>query len=338
MKIKIPVSISKHNLENIRPELRFTALFLAFALFFSSFHSMIADYAAWLLAMTHEISLAPANPSQTKGQGQSQTQPQQHAPVKITAMAQVPAPKNKVAERATPTINKKPEVSDKPETVNLPKTNTPVISIVNGIPGWSSSDIALFPPLRKFDGTAWNEEKTEIKIASDGKTLFVLLRVYDKNPSASIIGDPQKRKGKGLWDTDSIEFFLMKNSRSNHYCQYIISVSGNGQTLYNKIADRPNSWQSAVPPKSFELPRFSADEFDGGFELEIKIALSNIDVDMLKPGDSLLMQIVRNYRGQTEINSVTLQLFPVYIYADRRFGTNNHDRRAFQEIPVRQEK
>ncbi len=339
MKIKIPISINKNNLKKIRPELRFVALFLVFVLIFSCFHSRIADYAAWLLAMTHEISLAPANTNQTKVQGQNQAQPQvKQAPMKISALAQVPATKNKVVERINPTINKKPEVSEKPETVNLPKTTTPVISIINGIPGWSSSDIAILPPLRKFDGTEWNEEKTEIKIASDGKILYVLLRVYDKNPSASITGDPKKRKGKGLWDTDSIEFFLMKNSKSAHYCQYIISVNGNGQTLYNKVADRPNTWQSLPPPKSFELPRFSAEEFDGGFELDIRIALSNIDMDVLKSGDSLLTQIVRNYRGQTEVNSVTLQLFPVYIYADKRFGTNNHDRRAFQEIQVRQDK
>ena len=50
------------------------------------------------------------------------------------------------------------------------------------------------------------------------------------------------------------------------------------------------------------------------------------------------MQIVRNYRGQGYKNSVTLHLFPVYIYADKRMGRNNHDRRAFQKVIVKKDK
>ena len=129
----------------------------------------------------------------------------------------------------------------------------------------------------------------------------------------------------------------MKNSKSEYYCQYIISVSGKGLTLYNKATDKPNVGQAATPPKSFELPRFSAEDFDGGFDLEIRLALSNIDVETLNPGDTLLMQVVRNYRGQSEKRSVILQLFPVHIYGDSRFGATNNDRRAFQAIPVKRE-
>ncbi|MFA6101109.1 MAG: sugar-binding protein [Victivallaceae bacterium] len=323
-----------------RTEMCFLALFLVFVLIFSSLRGKIADYAAWLLAMTHEISLSTAKESPAKTvPGQPPAQPvEQQAPIKISVLAQVPPPKNKVAERINPTVSKKIDTPDKPVTVNLPKTGTPEISFTNGIPDWSSPGVALFPPLRKFDGTAWNEEKTEVKMTTDGKKLYVLIHVYDKNPADAITGDPKKRKGKGLWDTDSIELFIMKNSKSDYYCQYIISVSGHGQTLYNKITSKPNSGQIVTPPKSFEFPRFSAEDFDGGFELLTKISLSNIDMDMLKPGDTLLMQIVRNYRGQTDKTSVTLQLFPVYIYADSRSGIDNHDRRAFQPILVKNNK
>ncbi len=320
----------------------FVALFLAFALIFISFRGKIADYAAWLLAMTHEISLAPVKTNQAKPQdakGQPQIQPQiQQAPMKISALAQVPAPKNKVAERINPTISKKSEVPDKPVTVNLPKTDIPVISFISDIPDWELSGLTSFPPLRRFNGMLWDGDKTDIRIATDGKKIYVLCRIYDKNPSEAILGDPKKNKGKGLWDTDSVEFFLMKNGKSEHYCQYVISASGKGQTLYHKIASKPNAWQTITPPKSFEFPRFRGEEFDGGFELEITIAPSNIDVTALKPGDSLLIQIVRNYRGQTDKKSAALQLFPTHIYADSRGGANNHDRRAFQEIPVKRSK
>jgi hypothetical protein len=340
--VKNKNTTGKHNIKILQPEVCFIALFLVFALIFISFRAKFADYAAWLLAMTHEISIAPAKTNQAKdqgSQGQTQVQPQeQQAPIKISALAQIPAPKNKVAERINPAVKKNPEISDKPVKANLPKTDIPAIFHTIGVPDWSRPDFAPFPPLRKFDGTAWDEEKTEIRIATDGKTLYVLYRAYDKNPGEAIIGDSKTRKVKGLWDTDSFELFLMKSGNSDYYCQYISSVNGKGKTCYNKIASKPNSYQSVTPPKSFKFPRFSAEEFDWGFELEIKIALSNIDVDTLKVGDSLLMQIVRNYRGQAEKTSVTLQLFPVYIYADSRPGINNHDRRAFQAVPVKRDK
>lgn len=323
-----------------RIEVRIFVLFLVFVAIFSVFRNKIADYAAGLLAITHEISIAPAKKNQVADQGQTPVQTQhqeQQAPIKISPQQNITT-KNKVAERINPTVVKKPEVSNKPVLVNLPKTDIPVINFTNKTPAFSDSGLVLFPPLRKHDGTDWNEEKTEIKIATDGKKLYVMLRLYDKNPGDAITGDPKTRKGKGIWEMDSIEFFIMKNNKSEYYCQYLISVSGTAQTTYNKITDKPNSGKAATPPKSFEFPRYNAEEFDGGFEIEMKIALSNIDIETLSPGDSLLMQIVRNYRGQKAKNSATLQLFPVYIYADSRLGMDNHDRRAFQEISVKSNK
>lgn len=321
-----------------RIEVRIFVLFLVFVVIFSVFRNKIADYAAGLLAITHEISIAPAKKNQVASQGQTPVQAQeQQAPIKISTQQNITT-KNKVAERINPTVVKKTEVSNNPVLVNLPKTDIPVINFTNKTPAFSDSGFTLFPPLRKHDGTVWNEEKTEIKISTDGKKLYVMLRLYDKNPGDAITGDPKTRKGKGLWDTDSIELFIMKNNKSEHYCQYLISVSGTAQTMYNKTTDKPNIGKTVNPPRSFEFPRFNAEDFDGGFELEMRIALSNIDIETLSPGDTLLMQIVRNYRGQRAKNSATLQLFPVFIYADSRLGINNHDRRAFQEISVKNNK
>ncbi len=335
------------HIQKSRIEVYFIVLFLICVLIFSSFRAKIADYAAWLLAMTHEISLSSstAKTNQAKPQGQIQGQAQvqaqiqeQQAPIKISVLSQIPPPKNKVAERINPTAAKPAVVSDKPVTVDLPKTEVPVITFIkNSSPGWNSPGAALFPPLRNFNGTAWNDEKTEIKIFTDGRILYLLCRLYDKKSGEAVIGDPKKLKRKGLWDTDCIEFFIMKNSKSSHYCQYILSASGRMETHLNKVSIKPNVWENAAMPKSFAMPRFNAEEFDGGFELEARIALSNIDIDMLKSGDTLLMQIVRNYRGQSDKNSVTTQLFPVYIYADSK-GMNNHDRRSFQPIQVKQDK
>lgn len=328
----------KQDVKKIRIEVCFVALFLVFVLIFSSFRNKIADSAAWLLAKTHEISLASAKASQTKGQTQGQPQAQTQSPIKLSVLSQVPPPKNKVAESINPTVNKTPAGSDKPVTVDLAKTDIPAIAFSASPPVWNNSGIPLFPPLRNYNGTSWNDEKTDIKISTDGKKLYLLCRLYDKKADEAIIGDPKKLKRKGLWDTDCIEVFIMKNSRSDYYCQYIFSASGKVEYHYNKITNKPHIWGNATIPKSFEQPRFNVEEFDGGFELEAKIALSNIDVEMLKPGDSILIQIVRNYRGQSDKNSVTTQLFPVYIYADSKLGMNNHDRRAFQAITVKSDK
>ena len=195
--------------------------------------------------------------------------------------------------------------------------------------------MTLFTPLRKYDGTLWRKEKTEIKGSTDGRKLYLVCRFYDKKPHEAVTEHTEKRGGGSAWQDDSIEVFLMKNRKSTFYCQYIVSVSGKGTILYDKNTKAPNRGQKVDIPEGFVKPRYNVDDFASGFEIEMSIALSNIGIDKLKPGDALLMQVVRNYRGQKNKESVTLHLFPVYIYADKRLGVNNHDRRAFQKIVVK---
>jgi hypothetical protein len=322
--------------------LRCLILFLAFVLIFSCFRGKIADYAASLLAMTHEISVSTAKQEQPKPQPQipgqlpAQSAEQAQTPLKITVLESKPPTANKVVERINPAAAKTSTAPAKPVTVDLPKTETPIISFVgNSSPGWNSPGGILFPPLRNVNGTPWSDEKTEIKIFTDGKKLFIFCRLYDKNPGDALIGDPKKLKKKGLWDIDSIEFFIMKNNKSDCYCQYVLTAGGKTSSLAYKIGNKTNQYTQMTLPKSFELPRLSVEEFNGGFELEAKIALSNIEIDRLKQGDSILVQIVRNYRGQSEKNSASVQLFPMHIYADSKIGRNNHDRRAFQPVLVK---
>jgi hypothetical protein len=225
-----------------------------------------------------------------------------------------------------------------PVTAKLPKTKTPTISFGKYFPEWDDPELILFTPLRKYDGTIWRKEKTEIKGSTDGKKLYLICRFYDQNPDKAVIQNTEGKSGNNAWKDDSIEVFLMKNRKSKNYYQYIVSVTGKGCTLYYKNNKVPNRGTRIKKPKDFAKPRYGADDFDGGFEIEMVIDLSNIGISKLKPGDSFLMQVVRNYRGQGYKNSVTLHLFPVYIYADKRFGINNHDRRAFQKVVVKKSK
>jgi hypothetical protein len=292
----------------------FTALFLCLVGLFSFFRLQIADFSAGLLALTHEIKL-----SEKKAGEPRQT-------LKFTTNPQIA------------TRNKKKKVIAKPRkpvTLNLPKTKPLVIVSSNDLPDWSDSRFPLAPKLRLYKGSKWNKNETKFKLTTDGYKLYIFGRLFDKDPADAVTRYTDKSGGKMAWKDDSIEVFLMKNKKSKYYCQYIVSVSGAGCILYHKVSNLPNRASSAKRPKGFQMPRFDAYEFNGGFEIELKISLSNIGIRSVKPGDSFLMQIIRNYRGQGDKESVTLQLFPVFIYADTRSGINNHDRRAFQPVKIR---
>jgi hypothetical protein len=302
----------------------FFALFLLFVAVFSIFRLRIAEYAAWLLAMTHEVSLSESK----SGDG--------HQAIKIVSDIQY-AGKGKKASGSRRVASKKKSASEmfkNPVTAKLPKTKTPIVLYTDDYPEWNDSKFPLFTPLRKFDGTIWRKEKTQIKMTTDGRRLYVVCRFFDKNPGAAITKYTEKFGGKNAWQDDSIELFLMKDKNSKFYCQYIVSVSGKGTVLYHKVTEAPNRGSNAKLPKTFVSPNYNVDEFNGGFEIEMKISLSNLGFKKLEPGDTFLLQIVRNYRGQNEKDSATLHLFPVYIYADNRLGRNNHDRRAFQKVQI----
>jgi Carbohydrate family 9 binding domain-like len=319
----------KKDIKKIPVNLLFVLMFLLFAGIFSYFRTEIAYSAALLLNMTHEITLSKA---QDGGLESSQST------VKIITENKFKAKqKNKSRKIA---IKRKKKIDGrfkKPVTVKLPKTKTPTVSFSELFPEWDDSGLTLFTPLRKYDGTLWREEKTGIKGSTDGKKLYLIFRLYDKVPEEAVTKNTKGKSGDAAWKDDSVEIFLMKNRKSKFYCQYVVSVTGKGKVYYNKNSNEPNRATKKIS-SDFAKPRYSAHKFNGGFQIEIAIPLSNAGIKKIESGDSFLMQIVRNYRGQGYSNSVTLHLFPVYIYADKRLGINNHDRRAFQKVTVKQSK
>ena len=301
----------------------FVALFLVFMGIFSFFRSEIAECTASLLAMTNEITL-----SRKKGGDSTPT-----STIQIVTNSKYTANQQKAVRKK---VAAKPDERFKhPVTAKLPKTKTPTISYSEIFPEWEDKWLTLFTPLRKYDGTIWRKERTEVKASTDGKKLYLLCRFYDKEPDKAVTSNTEGKSGNNAWKDDSIELFLMKNRKSKFYYQYIVSVTGNGTVHYSINTKAPNRGITTKLPEGFAKPRYRVHEFDGGFEIEMIIHLSNIGIKTIKPEESFLMQIVRNYRGQGYKNSVTLHLFPVYIYADKRMGINNHDRRAFQKVIVK---
>jgi Carbohydrate family 9 binding domain-like len=297
--------------------LYFSAVFIGLIVFFTLFRNQIGDYSAALLVATHEITVSEKKPGKPRQK------------IKITTN-----PKLASIKKTKVVSNSSKIAFSKPVTVKIPKTPAAVIAYSNDLPDWDDSKFPVVPSLRKFDGKKWQNEKTEFKFSTDGRNLYIIGRLYDKNPKAAITKHTKDRSGKNAWQDDSIEIFLMKNSKSRYFVQYILSVSGVGCTFLQKKANQPNKSSTIKKPKNFKLPRFDAYSFDGGFELELTISLSNIGIRKLNKHNTFLLQLVRNYRGQNQAKSITLQLFPVYIYADSRFGINNHDRRAFQSVKL----
>ena len=307
----------------------FVILFLGLTGVFSIFRTEISRVAVSLLAMSGEVVLAKQTAKGGDGEAVA------HSSVQIVTDKKYSTTK-KTSRKTASSSKKLSNVFKKPVTANLPKTKTPIISYSYDFPEWDDPGLSLFTPLRKYDGTLWKKEKTEVKASTDGKKLYIILRLYDQDPDNAVTRYSQK-DGSNAWKDDSIELFLMKDRRSTFYCQYIVSVSGRGGVLYYQNGTAPNRGSHKNLPTNFVKPRFSSDTFDEGFELEMAIDLRNVGITKLKRGDSFLIQIVRNYRGQGDPKSVTLHLFPVYIYADKRLGVNNHDRRAFQKVIVKDE-
>ena len=277
-----------------RVEYTVAGIFFVFVVLFSFARTPIAEVGAWMLALSRELKTTEED---TEGDSVE--------------------------------LAEKPE----PQIRNLPKTEQPVVLFSNDPPSWQDTVFATFPKLRNHNGDPWGNEDTEIRACTNGRKLFVMARLYDQDPDSAITRHSQTQSSLA-WRDDSIELFLMRDNKTDIYCQYALSVSGIGHDYYLKGTDNPSSFATVEMPKDFTPPIFESRKLENRFELEVIIDLQNIGIEDLKPGGSFLIQIVRNYRGQGESDSVTLQLFPTHIYADKRFSILNHDRRAFQPVKI----
>ena len=291
-----------------RQEYVILLIFLVFVLFFSFVRIPLAEGAAWILAVSGEIKASNA-------------EEEAEVPVSLTGKKPPPKPAANIQDQG------------KAQTRNLPKTEEPIVLMTSSIPSIKEAVFAPFPKIRNHNGDPWDTEETDIRAYTDGKKLYFFARLGDRSPDSAITRHSEAQ-ASSAWMDDGIELFLMRDKNSKVYCQYILSVSGIGYAYYLNSTDNPSRGMTAEKPKDFVPPIFTVGKRPSGFDLEIEVALSNVEINNVKPGDSFLIQFVRNYRGQGDQNSVTLQLFPTHIYADKRFGLLNHDRRAFQPVKI----
>lgn len=238
----------------------------------------------------------------------------------------------KAAGKQTNTPGKPAINTGEPVVSNLPKTPPCSILIMDKEPEFNDNSIPLFPDLRAFTGKEWTKEKTEIRMAYFNKYIYLFCRCHDAEPAKLITKYSKKEGDTNVWKDDSIELFLMKDKKSEKYCQYIVSASKLGHTFYfcKKTSDAA-LFQNSPLPENFIYPYYRVSVSNEGFDIFMKISIQNLEINEPTDGNSVFIQFVRNYRGN-ETDSVDLQLFPNHIYCDNRLDKNNHDLRAFQPI------
>lgn len=288
--------------------------FVFFVFLFSLFRERISLFNTWCLALTGELEVSDSPEPYGRTAGGISAGKTGQSGVNTAGSAYDPA-KSVVTE--------------------LPKTKRPEVLFIPFGANPEDFELPFFPALRKYSGEEWSEERTRIAMATDGFKLFVFMTCFDKHPENLVTEFSEVQNVSIPWRDDSVELFLMKDREAGYYCQYITSVSGLSRIYYYLVnPDDPRIGNNQKLPDGFSKPLIYADRFPEGYKIKMIIHLDNLSIENLKAGDELLVQIVRNYRGQGGPNSIALHLFPAWIYADNRFGLNNHDRRAFQPVYV----
>jgi hypothetical protein len=293
-------------------------VFLGLSLIFSMAREPIGAFNAWILAVSGEIKVGddaevadgtPALPAGTNAGGTG---------VAPTAAKPPPPPIDML----------KPVLSD------LPKTTPVHVVLLDRLPS-SGRDPRLVPapPLRIYTGFAWDGEKTDLRFASDGDTLYVWAYCHDRSPADLCTEFTEAQGASSAWMDDSIELFLMRDRGAGYYCQYVVSASGMGVTFYLETTAQPHSGHRIDPlPTGFRLPHLEGSIQADGYVVTMEIPLANLGIERVAPGTEILCQVVRNYRGYQRPGEVNLQLFPAHIYGDNRLPELNHHRNAFQPI------
>ncbi len=306
-------------------------LFLLFASIFSFHRHEIYAFNSWLFALTGEIQqikFAEGGkdddiPGAPQPAGKTDSKDKKTGDKKTTA----------AAKKTDSTSSS----ADKPVRSNLPTTPEPKILQVAScsIQDMDDNKLPLFPPLRIYNGTEWKKEKTDIRMACDGQTLYASFLCYDADPASLVTKYSETEGTSSAWKDDSIELFLMNGKKADCYYQIVSSASGLSHIFYFKNSENIAAGinQSDFPP-SFKKPFITSEKCKEGYKVTMEINLKSLDFPKLDNGKEILLQIVRNYRDASNQNAASLQLFPVFIYGDNRYGKQNHDRRAFMPAKI----
>jgi len=198
---------------------------------------------------------------------------------------------------------------------HLPETPQPTIAYGPELP---IARAAPFPPLRLYTGERWHGPPTEVRAATDGQVL--LLRFFCTEPDMADRVTEYERP----FLNDSVELFL--RPEGERYFQAMVDINAASELL-TMLPD----WQTTP----WELPAdaVSVRDHAQGWSVTLRVPLPAIGMQRLRPGDTLRMQVARNYRGQGLWCSAELQLFPNHVYAAND-GLSHHHAAAHRPLRV----
>lgn len=307
------------------PSIAFLA-FLIFAVIFSYLRNDISAFNAWVL---RNIGRGPEVDQATLFKKKSAKEDDKKKAGNVTA-----ANASKTVQKNKPKPKPAPQPKPKPKPKFVAKTETPIVTL---LPKGEKSSVVFpkCPPLRMFNGNSRGFENTDIILTSDGKKLIMLAVCYDHKPEEIIVSNSEKNGPGAAFQDDSMELFLMKDRDSDYYFQYVCSASGANKTYHMRNdKKKSNAYEPLGLPDGFVEPKITADLYNKGYKVYMEINLCDIGIDQLKDGDTFLIQVVRNYRGQYAPNHKVMQLFPNYAYGTREENANNHERKSFQPVTV----
>ena len=230
---------------------------------------------------------------------------------------------------------KRKKWSKVPTLTKLPKTASFYIPILSKEPTANTNQLIIIPEMRIYNGKKWEDETTTVKMGIFNNFLYVFINCTDKQPDG-IATVYAKNDSKNIWQDDSIEIFMMKDRDDDNYCQYMISPIGTYHCYHwETIIDRIDKGSELEKGEDFILPRINAKISEKGYNLNIKIALQNIGITNTDKTDTILLNMIRNYRELYSDKRVETQLYPTHIYVDNRFNrASNHNRKGFQPVKI----
>ena len=288
-------------------------VFLAFAAFFSYMRFEISAVNAWILRSIGRGSSV----DQTTLFGKKKTGSEKAKTQNTSTKKQKTKPKKRNVTR--PRIRRV-----------VSKTETPIVALLLGDKKYDV-DLPKCAPLRLFDGRN-GSPRTDILLTSDGKKLFLLAICYDNSPDDIIVSHSEKEGPSAAFKDDSMEVFLMKDRQSGFYSQYVCSASGVNIAYHMK--NGKTSYEPMTTPLRGGALGATAELFKRGYKVFMEIDLANIGLDQVKEGDTFLIQVARNFRGQFSERCKIMQLFPNDAYGKDETNANNHDRKSFQPVKI----
>ena len=168
----------------------------------------------------------------------------------------------------------------------------------------------LFPPLRQYTG-APASEKTDIRLATDGKKLRLRIRAYDAHPEKLARQLTDAGIIPAIWKEDSFEIFLKPEADFPENRQFIISNTGRYVLNRNQHLEDGRYQRLPWPEPETKEIKIKVKRHRQGYDIELEAPLKSLGFPKpLEAGDRFFAKVIRNYRAHLSPEREVLQIRP----------------------------